>query len=151
MGAGAASRFEGRGAMAAFATESDVRRKFQLEDPVLVPASLIEGSLNDAHTELLRYLAPAYGAGGAAGLVLGETLLAGAHLYRSLAARDAFEQRAMTLGGQRVEGGARYDALLGVAALTEASAWRILEPYLTGRAARCPLSATGSVPVVGAQ
>jgi len=131
--------------MATFATESDVRRKFQLEDTVLTPPALVEGSLNDAHTELLRYLAPEYLAGGDAGLVLGETLLAGAHLYRSLAARDAFEQRAVTLGGQRLESGARYDALLGVAVLTEASAWRILEPYLAAQMGRPPLAATATL------
>ncbi len=136
--------------MAIFTTESDVRDKFQLTDTALVPASLVASSIADANTELLRFLDPVYDTGSPAdGQVLGETLLAGAHLLRSLASKDGFEQKSLSIGGQRVDGGDRFAALTSMAASAEEQAWGILEPFLLDRSARAVLKVTDTTPVLG--
>lgn len=136
--------------MATFATELDVRTKFLLSDPAAVPAELVLASLNGAHEELLRYLDPAYAEGTPDGrLVLGEILLAGAHLYRSFAGKDAFDQKQVTLGGQRVDAGKRFEALTSFSTLLETSAWYMVEPYLQQRPPRAPVATTDTVSVLG--
>ena len=136
--------------MPSFATESDVRLRFQLNDAALVPADLIGASIDDAHGEIERFLdadvdvdPPEHG------LVTGETLLAGAYLYRALAAKDAFQQRHVTIGGQRIEEGERFRALMAVAALTEKQAWFLLEPYLTSQPVRLVIDCTDTTHVLG--
>jgi hypothetical protein len=136
--------------MPAFCSESDVRLRFQLNDAVLVTAELIEACIDDAHLEIERFLDETVDVDPPdAALVTGETLLAGAYLYRSLAAKDAFQQKQVTIGGQRIEAGERFRALMAVAALTEKQAWFVLEPYLTAQPARLVIGCTDSTPVLG--
>lgn len=136
--------------MANFTTESQVRAKFHLTDTTLVPADWVTASITDAHTELLRYLDPAFASGTPDdALVLGETLLAGAHLYRSLAAKQAFDQKRVSAGGQRIEEADRLDALETIARIAEEQAWHFLEPYLLEHPGRLALEASDSVPVLG--
>ena len=90
--------------MPSFTTESMVRLRFQLQDTASVPADLVEAAIDDAHAELLARLGPAYAEPPwPQALVLGETLLAGANVYRALAAKDAHDQKHVVVGGQRVE------------------------------------------------
>ena len=97
--------------MANFATETEVRDKFQLTDTILAPTALITTSIDDAHEEVLRFLDPAYDVPSPeAALVSGEVLLAGAHALRSLASKDAAEQKHVSVGGSRVDSGNRFHA-----------------------------------------
>ena len=136
--------------MATFATEADVRGKFQLSDTTRVPSSLVTDSIDDAHAELLRFLDPEVDTvTPEEALVMGETLLAGAHLFRSIGAQDAFMQQQTVIGGQRIDGGARLNALMVIAALTEEKAWYILEPYVERRPAGVLAACTDTTPVLG--
>jgi hypothetical protein len=136
--------------MANFTTESAVRLKFQLNDTTLVPSELVEQSIADAHIEVLRHLDPVFGQEPPEdALAMGETLLAGAHVFRSLASRQASTQRRVTVGGQRIEEGERYTTLMALASFTEKQAWLILEPYLATFPSRTSGTATDSVPVLG--
>lgn len=136
--------------MANFANESDVRLRFQLNDTGLVPADLIGACIDDAHGEIERFLDPDTEIDPPdQGLVVGETLLAGAYMYRTLAAKDAFHQRNVTIGGQRLEEGERFRALMAIAALTEKQAWFVLEPYLATQPVRLVLDHSDSTPVLG--
>jgi hypothetical protein len=136
--------------MAAFATEADVRLKFQLNDTTLAPSALIQASIEDAHTELLRFLDPVFlTSTPEEALVIGETLLAGAHLFRSLASKEAFDQKQVSIGSQQIDGGKRFGALMAMASLTEKNAWYVLEPYLADMPSPSPVAATDSVPVIG--
>jgi len=117
--------------MAGFTTEALVREKFQLTDTTQVLPSLVNRNVDDAHLILLRFLDPAFDLPTpAAAVVLGETLLAGAYLLRSLAAGAAYRRRKVTVGGQKVEPSGGSEALLAQADAAEAEAWRTLEPYL---------------------
>ncbi len=136
--------------MAVFTSEEAVRLKFQLNDTTLVPSELVIQSIDDAHTELLRYLADEYAAAEPEdALVIGETLLAGAHVYRSLASGDAFKQRHVAIGGNRVREGERFESLTAIANLTEDLAWYTLEPYLEAESGRDVAGVTDSTPVLG--
>ncbi len=136
--------------MANFTTEQAVRDAFQLTDTTLVPATLVEQSIDDAHTEILRRLDAAYDVPSpAAALVLGETLLAGARLLRSLAAKSANEMKDLSIGGKRVESGKRFEALHDAADSAEQEAWKHLEPYMLARSPRSVLIVTDSTPVLG--
>lgn len=136
--------------MAVFTTESNVRLKFQINDSALVSSQLVEAAIHDAHDQVLRHLDPAFDTPDPAEtLVLGETLLAGAHLFRALAARDALEQKRIAIGGQRIEEGGRFAALNAVADLAEDHAWFFLDAFLLARPLRPPLTATPSRPVLG--
>lgn len=136
--------------MACFTTEERVRAKFQLADTALVPSALIESAIEDAHTELLRHLDPEADTDPPdPALVMGETLLSGAHLYRTLAGADAFAQKRVSIGSHRIEEGERFRALTAVAAFTEKQAWYILEPFLTGPPPRTVCDSTPSRPVMG--
>lgn len=133
----------------AFTTETDVREKFQLTDATVVPAALITRNIDDAHTVLMRYLDPAYDVPTPdAAVVLGETLLAGALLLRSLASAAAFTRKRVTVGGQRVEP-VNKDAALEVRARSaEAEAWEALEPFLLRQPAGKVGDATDTVPLI---
>ena len=76
------------------------------------------------------------------GLVLGETLLAGAHLLRSLASKDAVLQKDVMVGGQRVETGKRFVSLMTLSDKVEEAAWEALEPYLRRVEAEAPAAVT---------
>ena len=136
--------------MANFATEDDVRLKFQLNDSTLVPSALVSASIDDAHAELLRVLDARFVSGSTdASLVMGEVMLAGAHLFRSLASKDAFEQRQVVIGSHRIDAGKRFGALTAMACLAEQNAWYLLEPYLVDRPSRAVLAATDTTAVLG--
>ncbi|HNR29710.1 MAG TPA: hypothetical protein PKI11_02375 [Candidatus Hydrogenedentes bacterium] len=136
--------------MTTFASESDVRGRLQAHDTESVPTGLVTTALEDAHDALLRRLDPQYAEPPAApGLVIGEALLAGAYLLRALASRDAIEQQRVTIGGQRIEAGDRFAALLAMADQSEKRAWRALEPFLLPMRPRVPLDVTASTPVLG--
>jgi hypothetical protein len=133
-----------------FATEAGVREKFQLTDTTLIPADWVTNAIDDAHTELLLALDPVHDTGSPPdALVLGETLLAGAHLLRSIASKHAFDQKRVSVGGNRIEEGRRFDALTVMADAAESRAWDILEPYLVPRPPRAVLVPSGSTPIFG--
>jgi hypothetical protein len=125
--------------MPSFTTESMVRLRFQLQDTASVPADLVEAAIDDAHAD------PPW----PQALVLGETLLAGANVYRAVAAKDAHDQKHVVVGGQRVEGGQRFGALTAVARTTRAAAWRLLAPFLRDHPPHAPAAVTDSIPVLG--
>ena len=136
--------------MANFSTMDNVRLKFQLNDTALVSDSLIDGSITDAHIELLQFLDDEVDVDTPEeALIMGETLLAGVHLYRSLASKDAFQQKHAAVGSQRIEEGRRFASLMMVASTVEEQAWYILEPYLAEVPYSYVLSTTDSVPVIG--
>jgi hypothetical protein len=136
--------------MANFTTEADVRLKFQANDTNLIPTTLVGGSITDAHEEILRRLDPVFDVQPPEeNVILGETMLAGAHLLHSLAASDALSQKTMTIGGQRIDAGQRFAALMTLADHAEREAWRIFEPYLQPRPAHAPATVTDTVHVLG--
>lgn len=136
--------------MANFTTEAEVREKFQLTDTTLVPSSLVTSSIDDAHTEVLRHLDPQYDTGSPEdALVLGETLLAGSHLMQSLASKEAFTQKHVTVGGSRLEPGKRFEALTSASSTARDQAWQALEPYLSERSSRQVAEVTETTPVLG--
>ena len=136
--------------MAAFSTESDVRLKFQLEDTTLVPSNLVVKSIDDAHEVVLRHLHPDVDMGSPeVALVTGETLLAGACLLHSLSSNQSFVQKNVSVGGNRVAEGGRFDALRSAASTAEDQAWYLLQPYLADEPERLLLGVTDTRPVLG--
>ncbi len=136
--------------MPTFTNESEVRQKFQLTDTTLVPSSLVAAAIDDAHAELLRFLdsdtvtEPPEDA-----LVMGETLLAGAHLYRSLASKAAFDQKRLGIGSTKLEESSRFQSLMAVAEAAEEQAWYTLEPYLEAPPPRTVGDVTDTETVLG--
>ena len=136
--------------MAAFTTEALVRERFQLGDAARVPSELIEQVIEEAHGEVLRRLSPNVETDPpGVGLVVGESLLAGARLYGALAAKDAFDVKQVTLGSNVVSDGNRFQALMTMAAWLEDQAWYLLEPSGAERPARTVVDATDSQVVLG--
>ena len=136
--------------MANFTTESAVRLKFQVEDTVHVSSALIAGSIDGAHGEILGLLdAGVDTEQPGENLVLGETLLAGAHLLASLASRNSASRAPVTVGGQRIDGGKHFAPLMALASRAEREAWRTLAPYLSARPGAAPGGATDTLPVLG--
>jgi hypothetical protein len=136
--------------VAGFTTEALVREKFQLTDAAQVLPSLVNRNIDDAHLILLRFLDPVFDLPSpAAAVVLGETLLAGAYLLRSLAGGAAFRRRKVTVGGQKVEPSGNSEAMLAQADTAEAEAWRALEPYLVVIPTDRLAAATDSQSIVG--
>jgi hypothetical protein len=136
--------------MPAFTNESLVRLRFHLPDTTLVPTELVEAGIDDAHTVLVRSLAPDVNQiTPDADLVIGETLLAGANLLRSLASNETFAQKRMTIGGQQIQEGARFQSLLQMADISEREAWYVLERFLAPHAPRELASATDTQPILG--
>ena len=133
-----------------FTTEGEVRAKFHLPDEAHAPATLIQRSIEDAHLEILRLLDPQYDVAPADdALVLGETLLAGALLFRSLAAREGVDQKRVSLGGHRIEEGRRFNSLQALSLETALEAWQTLAPFLVGADPRQLARATSTQPVFG--
>ena len=134
----------------AFTTENDVRTTFQLTSTTLVPSALIQARINDAHAEMMHYLDPAFVSGPAPrDLIEGETLLAGARVLESLAAKDAFDQRQVTVGGERIDAGERFASLRAIAIAAEKKAWTVLGPFVLACPVRPAACTTASVPVLG--
>lgn len=138
--------------MAEFATEAAVRLRFQWPEGGRVPADLVAAAIADAHDEVLRRLASWVDPEAPEdALCLGETLLAGARVLSALAAKDATDQRHVTVGGQRVEEGARFSALTAMADRAEREAWAALAPYLEAAPETWTAGATDSQAVLGGE
>ncbi|HPO12063.1 MAG TPA: hypothetical protein PLI09_01355 [Candidatus Hydrogenedentes bacterium] len=136
--------------MAAFTSESAVRLKFQVTDTASVPQDLVLKSIEDAHEEIVRCLDPAVDqTSPEETLVLGETLLAGAHLLKSLAAKDAVQHKEVVVGGQRVDTGKRYAALMALSNQSGEQAWETLRPYLRESSGAVEAVVTDTTPVLG--
>lgn len=141
--------------MDAFTTEARVRAKFALHDASRLPAETIEVAIADAHTEIQRVIDPAVDLAGPLvedlppGLVLGETLLAGARLLETLAAAEAFDQQRVSLGSRRIEESSRHRDLLAAAAVAENRALRALEAYVVRTPVRGAATTTDTQPTVG--
>ena len=135
--------------MATFTDEAAVRLRFQLTDTVLVPSDLIGQTVMDAHDAITARLRPEFLTNPPAGVILGETLLAGAHVLLTLASRDAFEQKQMTIGGQRIEPGKRFDALLALAERAERQGWDVMASYLMPIPWGSVATVTDAMPVLG--
>ncbi len=134
----------------AYTNEAAVREHFQAQDTALVPSTLVLAAIDDAHGRILPALDPEHDTNPPADtLALGETILAGAVLLRALASGDAVAQQHIAIGGQRVQEGDRFAALMAAAAHTEKRAWETLAPYLTAVPPRGILRVTDSVPVLG--
>ena len=133
-----------------FTTESAVRERFHLPDEESIPDSLIALSIGDAHRTILRFLEPGVDTEDPPhDVARGEALLAGAHLFRALAAREAFDQQRRVMGRQRIEESARFRSLREMAATAEAEAWVVLAPFLGVGLRRAPAGATDTKPVLG--
>jgi len=136
--------------MPEFTTLSRIRDTFHLADTASAPDSLLERALADAHTVLTARLDPDVETDPPEeALVLGETLLAGAHVFRALSAADAAEQRHVAIGTARVQAGRRFDALAALAAFAQEQAWYVLGPYLRQPVPRTLLGASATAPVLG--
>ncbi len=136
--------------MATFTSESAVRLKFQVTDAASVPQDLVLKSIEDAHEEIVRCLDSVVDqASPEETLILGETLLAGAHLLKSLAAKDAVQQKEVMVGGQRVDTGKRYAALMALSKQSGEQAWEALRPYLREPSGVVEAAVTDTTPVLG--
>ena len=135
--------------MANFTTETQVRDAFQLTNTTTVPTALMTQSINDAHEEIVRVLDPSVDTvTPEAGLVSSETILAGAHVLRSLSWGHAAAQKHLTLGGNRLEEGNRFRELHEAADIAEAQAWYMLEPYVRDVPAAQVMDVNETTPLV---
>ena len=132
-----------------FATEHDVRLRFQFTDAAAVPADLIEAAVEAAHERLMQRLLPGCAADPPAAVLLGETLLAGAEVLRSLAAREAAARANVRIGGQQVSAPGRFADLMLMADAATDAAWHVLADCLLPFPAQRVLAPTASVPVLG--
>jgi hypothetical protein len=106
--------------------------------------------IGDAHEELLRELDFSYDVEPPADLLAaGEALLAGARVFRGLAAQDAVRQANLRLGSQEVSAGGRFEALIRVAREAEDEAWRLLGPFLAPKRGRGNAAATDTQAILG--
>lgn len=135
--------------MPPFATEAGVRLTFQISDTVQAPPELLEAAVLEAHELLLpRLLAGIDMDTPPPLLVTAETLLAGACALRGIAARDAFAQKHVTVGGQHIAPGNRFAALTAAARAAEAQAWETAAPYLKAPPAAAVPELTPTVPLL---
>lgn len=133
-----------------FTTETDVREKLQLTDAVQAPDTLLTRSIDDAHTQILRYIEPDYITDPPhPELALAETLLAGANALRSLATAAAHRRKHITIGGNRIQPADRDITLNGLADAIESQAWDMLEPFLRRMPPRRVLRLTATQPILG--
>ena len=134
-----------------YATESDIRIRFQIYDTVMVPSDLVTTCLDEAHRELLRFLDPVYDETPTeAPIITGEVLLAGARVFRAVAAKDAMERQDLQIGSHRIRPSGRADALAAIAVIAEKDAWYLLEPYLLATPAHMMATVTHSTPIFDA-
>jgi hypothetical protein len=135
--------------MPTFATEDDVRLKFQLSESA-ASSELIADCLLQANLCVLMRLDPGASTELEAGRLRdGEALLAGALVLRALAAGQAADRRSVSLAGQRLDTGARGTALCEAASSAERRGWERLAPVLTTPPAPLPALATDPMPVAG--
>lgn len=140
---------QGVGLMANFTSETLVRDTFQFANVTAVPVALVTQSMDDAHVEILRVLDASVDTGNPdAGLITGETILAGARVLRSLSWGHAADQKHLALGGSRIEEGNRYRELQQAASVAESQAWYMLEPYVREVPSGQQMDTTASVPIL---
>ncbi|MCC6144866.1 MAG: hypothetical protein IT368_13755 [Candidatus Hydrogenedentes bacterium] len=133
-----------------FTDETTLRTRFQIPDESTASTALINASIEDAHTHLLRFLDPQYDLPEPdPQLVFGETLLAGAYVLRTLAAGDAAAQQDITIAGQRISPGNRFAALMTLAEKAEVNAWPILAPFLLPKPGIPLAMTTDTIPILG--
>ena len=136
--------------MAYFCTAEQVRFKCQTTDATEVPTALIDDCIAEVHGQILMRLNPMLDLESPPeALETGEALLAGACLMRRLAAKNATTKATVVVGGQRLELGKQFEALLSMWKGLEEEAWQILAPYLNGIPRRSVGITTDSVPVLG--
>ncbi len=117
--------------MANFTDETRVRVTTQLTDTAKVSSELVTRSIDDAHSEILKWLDAAYDVTPPdENLVRGETLLAGAYLLRSLASGAAFDIRGLRILDETVSETGKHKALTTLADRFENEAWAILGEFL---------------------
>jgi len=137
--------------MPPFATEDDIRLRFQLNDTTLAPQDFIGQCIEDAHGQVLLRLSEGIDPMDPPdALVYGETLLAAAVVFRALAAREAAAMRNVKIGEQSVNTERRFSSRMQYADELERHAWGVLEEFLAPRPPNNPLQTTATVPVLGA-
>lgn len=136
--------------MAGFTTAEAVRLRFHLHDTGLAPEALVAQAIDEAHARVLARIDPAVDtADPPAAVILGETLIAGGRVLESLAYKSANGQRVVLVGGQRVDPGQEFAALLAAADRAERHGWETLGPHLWPIAPGAPATATPTIPVLG--
>ena len=136
--------------MAAWATEAGVRLQLQVEDVSVLSAELIAACIGEAHETVLAQLDSAVDLDAPpAAVVQGETLLAGACAMRALATRDAVEQVELQVGGQRIDSGQRFAALMSMARRFDKEGMALLAPHGEIPDVQTPGTCTPTVPVLG--
>lgn len=134
----------------AFTNEQTVRDVFGLADTESYPSAQIIGAIDMAAIAITRRLAPdAPVSPPDAALVLGETILAGAVLYRGFAGGEARLMQSISLGGNSRNEGRRFDALLRMVGLLEDYAWQLLSPFVAATPDQATILATESQPILG--
>lgn len=132
-----------------FATEDDVRLKFQLSESA-ASSGLVADGLLQAHLCVEMRLDPGIDTELEVDRLRdGEALLAGALVLRALAVGQAAERRSVSLAGQRMDTGARGPALCEAAASAEYRGWERLAPLLAALPAPLPALATDPMPLAG--
>lgn len=136
--------------MAEFATEAGVRLHVQADDESVASGALIAACIAEAHERVLAVLrADVDVESPAEALVQGETLVASAVLLRALASREAVDQVAVQIGGQRVDIGQKFASLMSIARRFEREADLLLGPFVRRAVASSPVLLTQTTPVLG--
>ncbi len=126
-----------------FAEEAAVRAQLHLADTV--SAEQIDAALAEAHAVILDWLAPEVELGDPPeSIARGEALLAGAMLFRSMAAAETLRQRRLSVGGARIEESRRLESLERGAETLENRALEALGPYLRQPRPRTMLQVTST-------
>jgi len=121
-------------------SEEAVRGVLAVDDPQIVPTSLVVEALEEAEAMLrARLRAETLLEPLDVRIVHAATVLAAALVLESLAANQAATRYTVTVGGQRLETHQRFSALLSAALQYEKRAWRLLEPFTS------PLPRAGAV------
>jgi hypothetical protein len=123
----------------AFTDEATIRTHTGWDNTDLVTSALIEQRLDNAHSELLAQIDPAYASSTDPMLKLAETELATAYLLRSLASESGFEDRDIRTANLTLRSGGRAKTLLELASEEEASALRHARGFLRVGTSRTPL------------
>lgn len=136
--------------MAEFATEAGVRLQAQVADVSVASAALVAACIAEAHERVLMDLRDGVNLESPPlALVQGETLLAAAILLRALASRDAVDQMALQIGGQRIEAGQKFASLQSMARRFEKEAGVLLGRYGVLPLATPPGEVSETLPVLG--
>ncbi len=135
--------------MPPYASESDVRLRFQLNDETRTPPDLVAACIEEAHDIVTRFLGSVAPASPPTPVVLAETLFAGAAVFRALEAASAQEHPRITIGDQTIDDASMRQRLAEVARTAVDLAWSLLAPYGPRIPARAPGDATATQPILG--